>query len=141
MIIVSACLLGYCCRYTGGHSKNEAVLAYLAGRDYLSVCPEELAGLPTPRPAAEIVDGSGEEVLDNSGCDVTALFLAGAEAVVDLARRHGAGTAILKERSPSCGVREIYDGSFSGAKKAGRGVCAALLKQAGITVFSEEKMP
>lgn len=145
MIIVSACLLGQCCKYSGGHNLSETVMAYLGGKDYLPFCPEELGGLATPRPPVEIIGGSGEDVLNGTaravnktGQDVTAQFIAGARAALALCRENGVDLAILKEQSPSCGVHRIYDGSFGGVKKAGHGVCAALLHEAGIKVISEE---
>lgn len=145
MIVVSACLLGKCCKYNGGHNHSRAVVDYVVKHDYIAVCPEELGGLTTPRSPVEIVGGSGEDVLNGtaravnkSGQDVTVQFIAGAQATLALAREHRAKLAILKEQSPSCGVQRIYDGSFSGVKKEGRGVCAALLHKAGIKVLSEE---
>lgn len=112
------------------------------------VCPENLGGLHIPRPPAEIVGGDGYDVLtrrafvkDKLGTDVTEAFLKGAQEVSLLARQHGISMAILKERSPSCGGVKIYDGTFSGTVKPGVGVTAALLKQNGIKVFSEENYP
>ena len=147
MILVSACLLGEKCRYSGRHSKNQAVVDYLQGREYLAVCPEVLGGLPIPRPPAEIKGGRGGDVLgskaqvyNSAGENVTAAFLEGAYKVAELAREYNATEAILKDGSPSCGVHEIYDGSFSGRKIAGQGVCAAVLLGMGLEVRSEDDL-
>lgn len=146
MILVSACLLGEQCKYSGGDNFSPAVAAYLEGKDYLPCCPEQLGGLPTPRPPAEIQGGSGPDVLAGSikiinkeGQDVTAEFIQGAEAALALC--HDAELAILKEGSPSCGVHRIYDGSFSGRKVPGCGVCAALLASKGVLLRSSEDLP
>jgi len=110
------------------------------------VCPEQLGGMATPRETCEIVDGDGEDVLDGkarvvtrSGRDVTAAFVEGAARTLAAARQHGCRLAILKARSPSCGVGVIYDGSFSGSLKPGSGVAAALLRRAGIEVITDEE--
>lgn len=145
MILVSACLVGMNCRYNGGH-KLRAELAQMVGQGRaLPVCPEQLGGLPIPRPPAEIQGGAGGEVLagealvkDKRGADVTEAFLRGARETIKLARLAGAHVAILKEGSPSCGSCRVYDGSFSGKTRAGTGVTTALLKDGGLAVFSEE---
>lgn len=110
----------------------------------LPVCPEQLGGLPTPRPPAEIVGGSGEDVLDGTarvltcdGIDITDNYLRGAREVLRLAQLAGAQEVILKERSPSCASCEIYDGSFTGKLKAGCGVTTALLRRNGFRVVSD----
>lgn len=146
-VLISACLLGQACRYNGGHSRHDAALALAKTRAVIPVCPEVLGGLVIPRPPAEIRGGDGEAVLagsarvsDRAGTDVTALFIAGAEAVLALAVKHGAKAAVLKARSPSCGVREIYDGTFSGRRVPGRGVTAALLARNGIELWDEEQL-
>lgn len=223
MWLVSACLLGVYCRYDGGHSLVPELVSKLrqgekdhSGRissGWIPVCPEQLGGLPTPRPAAEIVGGTGLDVLTGqarvvarpfggtpagrdgsppelrSGCrrgtsgaagglaalpipgesarradrdvtpgatppgptekgeepsratgqDVTGAFLQGARQTLHLARLTGASGAILKEKSPSCGVHRIYDGSFRGNLVTGLGVTAALLQQEGFEVLSEEE--
>jgi uncharacterized protein YbbK (DUF523 family) len=114
----------------------------------ISVCPELLAGLPTPRPAAEIArEESGAAVLhgtasiiEASGEDVTATYLAGARAALELAVREGCRFALLTDGSPSCGSSFIYDGSFTGRRNAGEGVAAALLRAHGIQVFSPDQI-
>jgi len=143
MKIVSACLLGIKCRYNGADALNEKVLD-LGKKDILiSLCPEILGGLK--RQSYEIVDGSGEDVLDRKarvvtklGEDVTEKFIKGAEEVLKLAKLLDVKEAILKQRSPSCGCGKIYDGTFSGRIIKGSGVTTALLKRNGIKVTSEE---
>lgn len=147
MILVSACLLGVNCKYDGENNINQAVKRYLRGKAWVPVCPEQLGGLPTPRESAEIRGGSGREVLEgkarvacNTGEDVTRCFIRGARESLWLAEMTGAGEALLKARSPSCGSGEIYDGSFQGRLREGEGVTAALLRVQGITVYSEEDL-
>lgn len=146
-VLVSACLLGRACRYDGGHCRCEDVALALAGREILSICPESLGGLTAPRAPAEILGGGGEDVLagrarviDREGVERTAAFLRGAGAVLALARERGAKAAVLKERSPSCGVHYIYDGSFHGRTVPGQGVAAALLGAEGLLLRSEEDL-
>ena len=141
--LISACLLGVRCRYDGGHSRSTAAIKHHETEPLISICPEQLGGLPTPRPPAEIVGGDGEDVLANkakviteAGEDVTDAYLRGALDTLRIAQSHGATQVILKARSPSCGCGAIYDGTFSGTLKAGDGVTTALLKQHGIEVIS-----
>ncbi len=137
MILVSACLLGCNCKYSGGNNRNEAVIKFLEGKEYVTCCPERDGGLPTPRLPSERL---GDKVVSSAGEDVTAQFEKGAQIALSIAREAGADTAILKERSPSCGVRLIYDGSFSGVKVPGMGVTARLLRDAGLRLLTEEDM-
>lgn len=138
-LLASACLIGSHCRYDGG-SKPAALLVEIARRGrVLPVCPEQLGGLPTPRPPAELVGGDGDavlrgeaRVLDETGIDRSAAFLAGARAALALARRQECRLAVLKERSPSCGVCRL-----AGSRK-GPGVTAALLAAAGVELISDE---
>ena len=146
-ILVSACLLGELVRY------NREILPDCpsilkeweqAGR-LISVCPEILGGLTVPRSPAEIQGGNGKDVLvgkarvmNINGQDVTQSFLAGAREALRLAEENGIEYAILKARSPSCGNKAIYDGSFSGTIIEGQGVTAALLGQSGIQVLNED---
>ena len=104
----------------------------------MAVCPEVLGGLPVPRPPCEIVFG---RVVDTGGADKTAEFTEGAEKTLALAEKHSICVAILKERSPSCGVSRIYDGTFNEALVPGEGITAALLKKKGILVYSEDDAP
>ncbi|MFH0828565.1 MAG: DUF523 domain-containing protein [Candidatus Kerfeldbacteria bacterium] len=141
---VSACLLGVPCRWDGTSAKNKRALALVQkGRKIIAICPEVLAGLPTPRPACEIVGGDGTDVLrgtarvvDRRGRNYTAKFIRGAKRGIAVAKRAGATAVMLKSGSPSCGARTIYDGTFSGHRKRGRGVFAALFKNRGIRIVS-----
>ena len=147
LLLVSACLLGIPCRYDGGSCPNDQLQALAAQGHVLPLCPEVLGGLPTPRPPAEIQGGDGGDVLKGrarvvniEGKDVTAEFLAGAQRTLRLARRWNINEAILKARSPSCGVGQIYDGSFNEQLVDGDGVTVALLKREGLIVKSEEEV-
>ncbi len=141
MILVSACLCGVHCRYDGKAKPDEEAMALMREGKAIPICPEQLGGLPVPRPPAEIMEGDGEAVL--CGCarvrnrmeqDVTEAFIIGAEETLHIARLSGAHRAILKANSPSCGVGIIYDGTFSGSTREGDGVAAALLRKNGIEV-------
>ena len=135
-ILISACLLGACCRYDGA-SKAHPLAALLAERNTLvPVCPEQLGGLPTPRPPAE---RRGGRVVTQSG-DVTEQYLRGAEETLKLCKLLGCEAAVLKERSPSCGRGQVYDGTFSGTLTAGDGVTAELLAAHGILVYGESQI-
>jgi uncharacterized protein YbbK (DUF523 family) len=147
LTLVSACLMGIPCRYDGGSCPQDQLQALAAKGSVLPLCPEVVGGLPTPRPPAEIRGGDGSDVLEGQaqvvnieGKDVTAQFLAGAQEALRVAQRWGIKEAILKARSPSCGVGQIYDGSFSGRLVEGDGVTTALLKREGIIVRNEEEM-
>lgn len=143
-ILVSACLLGLHTRYDGASKRNGRVLRFIReqGLIPIPVCPEQLAGLPTPRPATRFTCGDGAAVLDGSGAVmngegslVNETFLRGATETLQIARLAGCTRALLKERSPSCGVHQVYLGEQI---VAGQGVTAALLTRNGIDVFSEE---
>ena len=122
MILISACLLGCACRYDG-KSKPHPLAQELARQGLaVPVCPEQLGGLPTPRAPSE---RQGERVVSSLGADVTAQYRRGAEETLRLAELYGCTTAVLKERSPSCGSGEIYDGTFTGTLTDGDGVTAA----------------
>ena len=145
MIVVSACLLGENCKYSGGNNKSEKVLKYLEGKEYIVVCPEQLGGLTTPRDPSEITtDGQkdGKDVLEgkakvvsNKGVDVTDNFIKGAEEALKIAKENNATEAILKEGSPSCGYGYIYDGTFSKKKIKGMGVTASILDKNNIKII------
>ena len=142
MIIVSACLIGLHTRYDGDDNLVIAIRELVERGEAIPVCPEQLGGLPTPRPPADFVGGDGEAVLagnarvvSESGDDATAQFVRGAEEALDLARAVGATRAILKERSPSCGCRSV---TIDGELRPGMGVAAALLARNGISIESEE---
>lgn len=136
-ILVSACLLGTACRYDGRSKANADVTALLARHTLIPVCGEIFGGLPTPRTPAE---RRGDRVVTQDGRDVTQAYRRGAEEVLRLARLYGARAAILKERSPSCGSGEIYDGTFSGTRTAGWGVTAELLRESGVRVYGESEL-
>ena len=134
-ILVSACLLGENCKYNGGNNLNQRVLDFIEGHEVIGVCPEQLGGLSTPRLPAEIVDGV---VTNKEGVSVDAEFRKGAQSALAAALENKVDLAILQSRSPSCGVKEIYDGSFSGKKIKGQGVFAKLLSAHGIKVLDAE---
>ena len=148
MIIVSACLLGENCKYSGGNNKSENVIKYLEDKEYILVCPELLGGLSTPRNPSEIItygnkDGNDvlsgcTKVLSNKGIDVTKNFIQGAEETLKIAKEHNAKTAILKAGSPSCGYKKIYDGTFLCNKIQGMGVTAAILNKENIALLDED---
>ena len=136
-ILVSACLLGLACRYDGASKPREEILALKERHELIPVCPEQLGGLPTPRVPAE---RQGEKVVTREGGDVTAQYRKGAEEALKLCRLVDCSCAVLKERSPSCGCRGIYDGSFSGTLTEGQGVTAELLIRSGIPVYGESEV-
>lgn len=147
MVIVSACLAGIRCRYDGKSSLNTAVVELMEKGEAIPVCPEQLGGCATPRPAVEISGGTGADVLDGraevktkNGEDRTKELIFGAEEVLRIARLTGAEKAILKARSPSCGCGKIYDGTFSGRLIEGNGVTAELLLRNAIQVMTEDEL-
>ncbi|MBN3813461.1 DUF523 domain-containing protein [Paraburkholderia sp. Ac-20347] len=149
-ILVSACLLGRPVRYNGSAKTlaHAALDAWQREGRVVAICPELSGGFSVPRPAAEIARAqSGQavlsgaaQVIDEHGTDVSALFIAGAQAALDLAREHDCRFALLIDGSPSCGSRFIYDGTFSGHQFAGEGVTAALLRANGIEVFADSEI-
>lgn len=136
-ILISACLLGAACKYSGGHNARPALVEALlaAGHDLVPVCPEVYGGLPTPRPPAERV---GSRVLTAAGADVTEAYRKGAQTALLLAQTTGCTAAVLKANSPSCGHGTVYDGTFTGRRTAGSGVTAELLEANGIPVYTDE---
>jgi uncharacterized protein YbbK (DUF523 family) len=149
-ILVSACLMGHAARYDGQAKPlvHPAIERWQAEGRLVTICPEMSAGMPVPRPPAEIEGGAaGADVLagvarvvEITGGDVTGEFRQAAENALRLATETGCGYALLIDGSPSCGSGFIYDGSFSGAKRDGSGVTAALLRQAGIAVYSDNEI-
>lgn len=136
-VLVSACLLGVSCRYDG-QSKAYPLMDELCRRhEVVPVCPEIFGGLPTPRVPAE---RQGERVVTKTGGDVTAEYRRGAEEAVRLAQTLGCTVAVLKERSPSCGSGQVYDGTFTGTLTEGFGVAAERLMAAGIRVIGESEL-
>ncbi len=147
VILISACLLGCKCRYDGTGKRHQSLIERLSDVDCVPVCPEELGGLPTPRPRAEIQGGDGQDVLNGHaqvvserGQDVTEPFIRGAQRTLEIARTSGATEAILKSRSPSCGCHHIASGKFDGTLHEGKGVTAAFLERHGIRVQSEREI-
>ena len=145
-ILVSACLAGEPLRYDGSDAliADSRFLQWQSEGRLIAVCPEVSGGLSVPRIPAEIVSGDGDAVLaadcrvvNVMGTDVTAAFLAGAERALSLCQQYGITIALLTEFSPSCGISQINDGSFSRTRVAGTGVTAALLRQNGIAVFNQ----
>ena len=136
-LLVSACLLGEDCKYSGGNNYTPTIEALKEKFDIISVCPEQLGGLPTPRTPSE---RAGTRVLTRSGADVTEAFRQGAEKTLEIARASGAVRAVFQERSPSCGSGSVYDGTFSGTLVPGRGVTAELLEKNGIRVYSGDRI-
>ena len=135
--IVSACLLGINCKYNCTNNKNNKVLDLLTEEVLIPVCPEQLGGLASPREPCEQKNG---KVYSKQGEDVTKNFLKGAKETFKIAQMFGVKKAILKQRSPSCGVGQIYDGSFSGKVVGGDGITTALLRANAIEVISEEDL-
>ena len=141
-ILVSSCLLGAPVRHDARDKKcDHAVLQrWIEQGRVVSVCPEMLGGLGTPRPPAEIVNDGSRRVVTRDGVDVTRAFEAGARAALDQGNAENVRIAILKAGSPSCGSSFIYHGTFSKTRVDGEGITAALLRQQGIAVFSEEEL-
>ena len=135
MILVSACLLGHSVRYDGGSNAHELLLQYNECERFVAVCPECLAMMPVPRPPMELAHVSGKKVLAGKG---QAFDAEGRETTEN--QDYAAAVAILKEGSPSCGVRRIHDGSFTGKKVRGQGVATALLLKHGLRVYCERDM-
>ena len=133
-ILVSACLLGVCCRYDGASKPCPAVIAAAQRHTLIPICPEIYGGLPTPRPPAE---RRSDRIIARDGRDVTAEYTRGAQETLRLAQISGARCAILKEKSPSCGHGRIYDGTFTGTLTNGDGLTAQLLSQAGLELHGE----
>ena len=135
-LLVSACLLGVCCRYDGA-SKAHPLAERLAEQHTLvPVCPEQLGGLPTPRPPAE---RRGDRVVTQHS-DVTEQYRRGAEETLKLCKLFGCEAAVLKEHSPSCGRGTVYDGTFTRTLTAGDGVTSELLAANGIPVYGESRI-
>ena len=148
-VLVSSCLLGEAVRYHGGDARCESDVLdrWRAEGRLVPICPETAAGLPVPRPPAEIAGGDGgavlrgqAQVVDLIGADMTAAFRRGAQATLDTAIATGARLAILKDGSPSCATTYIHDGSFRDQRDHGMGVTAAMLAQAGIRLFNEHQV-
>lgn len=131
-VLVSACLLGENCKYNGGNNYSEAVNKFLEGKAVIPVCPERLAGLGIPRTPIEIV---GDTLMTRDGENVDALLRQAVEKLLEELEGEQIGCAVLQSRSPTCGVNQVYDGSFSGKLIPGSGVFARALKEKGYTVL------
>ena len=136
-IMVSACLMGENCKYNGGNNLSEKVLNYVKGHEVITVCPEVMGGLPTPRVPAEIVNGI---VTNKEGIKVDTEFRKGAGMALEIAKENQVDLVILQSRSPSCGQKQIYDGTFSGKKIDGQGVFAKMLMENGFQVVDVENL-
>lgn len=140
MYIISACLAGVDCKYSGGNNLDPRLVKLLEEKKAILVCPEQLGGLTTPRLPSEIVydENANKKVINIEGKDVTKEFLKGAEETLKIAKLIGAKEAILKAKSPSCGKGSIYDGQFRHKLVAGNGITTDLLEKNGIKVYTEE---
>jgi uncharacterized protein YbbK (DUF523 family) len=154
--IVSACLIGVNCTFRGGNKKNSKVTKLFRDGYAVGLCPEIAGGLKVPRENCEIVRGGGKEVLSAwrsrrvkrggfqasvitaSGKNVTGKYIRGAAAVLANAKRLGIKEAILKSKSPACGVGRIYDGRFSDTLKDGDGILASMLRREGFKIYTPE---
>lgn len=130
-ILVSACLAGINCRYDAGNKLNQSILNLVKQRLTVTVCPEQLAGFSTPREPAEQKNG---KVFNRTGEDLTDQYIQGAKKALRIAQLHGCKKAILKEKSPMCGVNKIYDGIFNDRITKGSGILTQLLRKNGIKV-------
>ena len=137
-ILISACLVGDNVKYNGGNNKNPLIEKLLEKYELVPFCPEVEGGLSIPRHPSE---QKGVEVFNDLGEDVSEAFYKGADLALNSCLFLKIKIAILKERSPSCGVHNVYDGSFSHKLIPGMGVTTALLKRKGITVYSEDEIP
>ncbi|WP_156204683.1 DUF523 domain-containing protein [Candidatus Syntrophocurvum alkaliphilum] len=147
MKLISACLCGINCKYDGKSNYHPLFVELFKKGEVIPVCPEQLGGLTTPRTPSEIKNGTGIDVLYNNKTkvitkdtkDVTAKFIKGAYETLNIAKLLDIDTAIFKSRSPSCGMGNVYDGSFSGKLIKGDGVTTALLKENKINVINNEE--
>ena len=134
-ILVSACLLGENCKYNGGNNYNPAVAEFVKDKEVLPICPEMMAGMGCPRIPIEIVDGV---LMDRDGNNVDAAMRKAVEQAMEMIRKEDIQCAVLQSRSPTCGVNQIYDGSFTGKLIEGSGVLAQALKLVGYRVVDAE---
>ena len=134
-ILVSGCLLGENCKYNGGNNYNPRVVEFLKGKEVISICPEMMAGMGCPRNPIEIVDGV---LTDCHGKNVDSLLRKSVMEIMDRIRDEEIQCAILQSRSPTCGVNQVYDGTFSGKLIPGSGVFAKSLMDAGYLVIDVE---
>ena len=137
-VIVSACLLGRNCKYNGGNNLDSQVVKFVEGRDVIPVCPEVLAGMGIPRTPIEIQNGI---VVDRDGNVVDKAIRTAVEQILEELKDQDIDCAVLKSRSPTCGARQVYDGSFTGTLVDGAGVLAQALMDAGFPVIDAEELP
>ena len=136
-LLVSACLLGRNCKYNGGNNYCAAVAEFVKDKEIIEVCPEVQSGMSIPRTPIEIVDGI---LMDRNGNNVDAELRAAVAQTMEFIKDEEIACAILQSRSPTCGVNQIYDGSFSGKLISGSGVFAKALKDAGYRVIDAENI-
>ena len=136
-VVVSACLLGENCKYNGGNNYSEKVVEFLKGKEIIPICPETLAGLGIPRTPIEIC---GERVISKTGEDVTDSLIYAIKSILSQIADEDIECAVLKSRSPTCGVKQVYDGTFTGTLVEGSGVLTAALKMFGIPVIDAEDL-
>ena len=137
-LLISRCFLGVNCKYNGKNNFLEKIEQIKQKYNLIDVCPESDGGLPTPRTPSEIFPS--KRVISKDGTDVTAEYNKGANIALEACLRNNCKKALLKESSPSCGVKYVYDGTFSGTKVSGMGVTTKLLKLNNIEVFSEDEI-
>lgn len=135
-VLVSACLLGKNCKYNGGNNDNPKVRDFLKGKEAIAICPEQLSGMPVPRPCVEIVNGI---LIDENGKIVDGIYRRGVEAALRQIAGLEIDLAILQARSPTCGVNQVYDGTFSGRLIPGQGIFAQALRRAGYQVMDSQE--
>lgn len=136
-IAVSACLLGENCKYSGGNNRNEKVLAFVKDKEVIPVCPEVAGGLPTPRVPVELVNG---EAINRDGVNVDKEFHLGVERMLNKLSGEEIDLVILQPRSPSCGTKHIYDGTFTGTLVEGQGMFAKALMEKGYKVVEPDEL-
>jgi len=136
-VAVSACLLGENCKYNVGNNYNKKLVNFVESYEVIAMCPEVLGGLAIPRPPAEIVNGL---VRQKNGISVDNEFKKGAQKALNIIKKNKIGLVILQSRSPSCGVNNVYDGSFTGKLIEGKGVFARILEENNIEVIDVEDL-
>ena len=137
-IAVSACLLGHNCKYNGDNNRSQKVLHFIEGHEVIPVCPEVAGGLPIPRIPVELQNG---RAINANGEDVTEFFQAGTEKTIARLAEEHIDLAILQPRSPSCGCKQIYDGTFTKTLIDGKGMFAQALAEAGIPMMDATEIP
>ena len=136
-ILVSACLLGENCKYNGGNNYSAAVAEFVKDKEVLAICPEMMADMGCPRKPIEIVDGV---LMDGDGNNVDAAMRKAVADAMELIRKEDIQCAVLQSRSPTCGVNQVYDGSFSGKLVSGSGILAQALKDDGYQTIDAEDL-